>query len=89
LDSFEQVSLTMDKHGNLTELLKAGGGICQIENFLPTTVADGVHDMLEQLSEAEWNVSVAAFLSVPGTPMKKPLNHMHDGQTLAISRRKR
>lgn len=59
LDSFEQVSAAIDKHGDLMELLESGGGICKIENFLPTFVAEGIHEMLGQFSEAEWNVSVA------------------------------
>jgi hypothetical protein len=88
LDSFEQVSAAIDKHGNLMELLEAGGGICKIENFLPTFVADGIHEMLEQFSEAQWNVSVAAFLCVC-TPLQKHCTAATDGQTLAISRRKR
>lgn len=56
LDSFEKVSAAVDKY-DLPQLLEEGGGICRIEDFLPTFVAEGIFETLEQLSEAEWNVS--------------------------------
>lgn len=56
LDSFERVSAAVEKHGDLVQLLEAGGGICKMENFLPEFVAEGIYDMLENFTEAEWNV---------------------------------
>jgi hypothetical protein len=55
LDSFEKVSAAVDKY-DLLQLLEEGGGICRIEDFLPTFVAEGIFETLEQLSEAVWNV---------------------------------
>jgi hypothetical protein len=56
LDSFEKVSAAVDRH-DLLQLLEEGGGICKIENFLPTFVAEDIMEALEQFTEADWNVS--------------------------------
>lgn len=56
LDSFEAVSAAVERHGDLVQLLTAGGGICKIEDFLPDFVAQGIYQTLEQFSEADWNV---------------------------------
>lgn len=56
LDSFEAVSAAVEQHGELVQLLADNGGICKIDNFLPDFVAEGIHQTLEQFSEADWNV---------------------------------
>lgn len=57
LDSYELVSSAIEEHGDLVELLEAGGGICKIENFLPEFAAEGILEVLEQCEESDWNVS--------------------------------
>ena len=57
LESFEQVSAALQKHGDLLQLLQAGGGICKVPNFLPKFVAEGILETLEEFSETQWNVS--------------------------------
>ena len=59
LDSYEKASAAVEKHGDLLQLLEQGGGICKIEQFLPVFVAEGIHQLLEQFSEADWNVTAA------------------------------
>jgi len=60
LDSYELVSSAIEKHGDLVELLEAGGGICKIDKFLPEFAAEGILEVLEQCEESEWNVSEQA-----------------------------
>jgi hypothetical protein len=57
LDSFDKVSAAVEKHGDLKQLLKQGGGICKVENFLPDFVAEGIYQLLETFTEEDWNVS--------------------------------
>lgn len=59
LDSFEKVSAAVDRY-TLLQLLEEGGGLCRIEDFLPTFVAEGILETLEQFSEADWNVGCCA-----------------------------
>lgn len=78
LDSFSKVSAAVEQHGDLIDRLEAGGGITKIENFLPAFVADGILELLEGMSEAQWNVSVVwqqrllvTFHSSHNTPLSR------------------
>jgi hypothetical protein len=76
LDSFDKVSAAVEKHGDLQQLLEQGGGIVKVENFLPTFVAEGIYHLLEQFSEADWNVGgrrayACPVLSLSHTPRQQ------------------
>lgn len=63
LNSFDKASAAVEKHGDLLKLLAAGQGLCKIENFLPDYVAQGLFEILEDMQDEEWNVSISTIIT--------------------------
>jgi len=58
IDDPDKVMNHMAKY-NLTRLLDKGNGITKIKNFFPTWVAEGALQMMEGISEKDWNATEA------------------------------
>ncbi|KAF8067273.1 Telo2 [Scenedesmus sp. PABB004] len=62
LDDYAAVSAAVEAHlggGDLGDLLEAGGGLVKLRNFLPTWVAHGLVELLQDLPDDAWNLTAA------------------------------
>lgn len=55
IESYESVSSWLDQY-DLEQLLQENNGLVKLDNFLPSSVADGILQVLEGIPAQAWNV---------------------------------
>jgi hypothetical protein len=61
IESYESVSSWLAQY-DLEQLLHDNDGLVKLENFLPSSVADGILHVLETVPAQAWNVSTVCCI---------------------------